>query len=210
MTLLFVRHGESTWNVEGRFQGQLDAPLSDLGVRQARALAQRIARESPPAAIVSSPLSRARLTAEIIGEACDIPAAVDGRLIEICHGVSQGLLETEVVRRWPALHKRWHDAPQSVAFPAGESLHDVKARFESFLSDALTMPAPLLICTHDVLVRLAVLWARREPLERFSELKTDNAAITEIAVERGEPRLIRQNDATHLDGLRSDVASQAL
>jgi phosphoserine phosphatase len=210
VTLYFVRHGESTWNVEGRFQGQADAPLSDLGVRQAVAVAQRIARESPPAAIVSSPLSRARRTAEIIGEVCRIPVSVDERLIEICHGEWQGVLESDVVRRWPALYERWHAAPVSVTFPGGESLGDVQTRFDSFLTDALSMPTPLLVCTHDVLVRLAALWARREPLERFFEWKTENAAITEIKVVQGQPKLVRHNDAAHLDGLRSDMAHQAL
>jgi broad specificity phosphatase PhoE len=210
VTLYFVRHGESTWNVEGRFQGQLDAPLSGVGVLQAQAVAQRIARETPPAAIVTSPLSRARRTAEIIGACCGIPVSVDERLIEICHGQWQGVLETDVVRRWPALHKQWHEAPVTVTFPDGESLLHVQARFDSFLADAFAMPSPLLVCTHDVLVRLAALWARHEPLERFFEWKTENAAITEIEVQQGEPRLVRHNDVGHLDGLRSDVAHQAL
>jgi broad specificity phosphatase PhoE len=210
VTLYFVRHGESTWNVEGRFQGQLDAPLSELGVLQAQALAERIAAEARPAAIVSSPLSRALRTAEIIGKRCGIAVAVDDRLIEICHGQWQGLLENEVARRWPALYKQWHEAPATVTFPDGESLRDVQVRFDSFLKDALSKPSPLLVCTHDVLVRLAALWARHESLERFFEWKTENAAMTEIEVEHGKPRLVRYNDVAHLDGLRSDMARQAL
>jgi phosphoserine phosphatase len=210
VTLYFVRHGESTWNVEGRFQGQLDAPLSDLGILQARAVAGRIAREGPPAAIVTSPLQRARRTAEIIGECCGISVSVDERLIEICHGQWQGVLETDVVRRWPALYQQWHESPVTVTFPDGESLLQVRARLDSFLKDALALSSPLLVCTHDVLVRLAVLWALHEPLERFFEWKTENAAITEIEVERSEPRLVRHNDIGHLDGLRSDMAHQAL
>jgi probable phosphoglycerate mutase len=208
--LYFVRHGESTWNVEGRFQGQLDAPLSDLGVRQAHAVAQRIAREAPPAAIVSSPLSRALRTAQIIGEACSIPVSIDDRLIEICHGQWQGVLESDVVRRWPALYEQWHDTPVSVTFPDGESLRQVQTRFDLFVKDALLLPSPLLICTHDVLVRLATLWARHEPLEYFFEWKTENAAIMEVEVVQGVPKLVRHNDVAHLDRLRSDVAHQAL
>ena len=210
MKLYFVRHGESTWNVEGRFQGQLDAPLSDLGVRQAHAVAQRIAREAPPAAIVSSPLSRALRTAQIIGEACSIPVSIDDRLIEICHGQWQGVLESDVVRRWPALYEQWHDTPVSVTFPDGESLRQVQTRFDLFVKDALLLPSPLLICTHDVLVRLATLWARHEPLEYFFEWKTENAAIMEVEVVQGVPKLVRHNDVAHLDRLRSDVAHQAL
>jgi phosphoserine phosphatase len=208
--LYFVRHGESTWNVEGRFQGQLEAPLSDLGVRQAHAVAQRIAREAPPAAIVSSPLSRAHRTAQSIGEACGIPVSIDDRLIEICHGEWQGLLKDDVVRRWPALYQQWHEVPASTTFPGGESLRQVQARLDSFLANALSMPSPLLVCTHEVVVRLAVLWATQEPLECYFRWKAENAAITEVEVVRGAPKLVRHNDLAHLDGLRSDMAHQAL
>lgn len=210
MTLYFVRHGESTWNVERRFQGQLDAPLSDLGVKQAQAVARRLAREARPAAIVASPLLRARRTAEIIGEQCGVPVSVDDRLIEISHGQWQGVLESDVALRWPALYKQWHEAPVTVTFPDGEALLQVRNRLDSFLKDALTMPSPLLICTHDVLVRLAVLWALHEPLERFFEWRVENAAVTEIEIAGSTPKLVRRNDIAHLDGLRSDVAHQAL
>ena len=210
MIFYFVRHGESTWNVERRFQGQLDPPLSELGVLQAQSLARRLAQESRPAAIVSSPLQRARNTAEIIGERCNIPVGLDQRLIEICHGPWQGELETDVARRWPALYKQWHEMPDVARFPEGESLSDVERRFLSFIEDAFVMPSPLLICTHDVLVRLAMLWARHEPLDRFSEWRTENAGITEIELMRGTRTVVRYNDIEHLDGLRSDVARQAL
>ena len=210
MTFYFVRHGESTWNVERRFQGQLDPPLSDLGILQAQSLARRLAQESRPAAIVSSPLQRARRTAEIIGERCHVPVSLDRRLVEICHGPWQGELETDVARRWPALYRQWHEMPDLARFPEGESLSDVEVRFLSFIGDALAMPSPLLICTHDVLVRLAVLWARHEPLGRFSEWRTENAGITEIEIQHGTRRVSRYNDIEHLDGLRSDVARQAL
>lgn len=210
MTLLFVRHGESTWNVEGRFQGQLDAPLSALGVLQAQALAERISRQMPPATIVSSPLSRARRTAEIVAERSGVAVSIDERLIEICHGEWQGLLKDDVVRRWPALYRQWHEAPATVTFPDGESLLHVQARLDSFLGDASSMTSPVLVCTHEVVLRLAALWASHESLEHYFEWRTENAAITEIEIDRGRPKLVRHNDAAHLDGLRSDMAHQAL
>jgi broad specificity phosphatase PhoE len=210
VTLLFVRHGESTWNVEGRFQGRKDPPLSDLGERQARALAQRLASPERPGAIVSSPLARARRTAELIGAACDLPIALDERLVEISHGEWEGLLRTEIAARWPGWLERWQTSPQSVRFPNGENLEQVQARFESFMGDVAERKTPLVVCTHDVIIRLATLWADGQPMARFSALKSDNAAITEIAFRDGLPRLVRANDSGHLDGLRSDLARQAL
>jgi len=210
VTLLFVRHGESTWNVEGRFQGRQDPPLSELGERQARAVAQRLASVDHPAAIVSSPLSRARRTAEVIGAACELPVAFDERLVEISHGDWEGLLRTEIAARWPEALERWHASPQAVRFPNGENLDQVQARFESFMSDVPARKTPLVVCTHDVIIRLATLWAGGRPMTRFASLKSDNAALTEIAFADGLPRLVRANDAQHLDGLRSDLARQAL
>lgn len=210
MTLLFVRHGESTWNAEGRYQGQLDAPLSELGVRQARAVAERLCVESRPAAIVSSPLARARGTAEIIGARCNLSVSFDERLTEICHGEWEGLLVRDVAERWPATFKQWHDDPASVTFPEGESLSDVETRLRSFIGDVGAYASPLVVCTHDVIIRLAMLWAKREPLAHFFAVKSENGAITEIAYADGVPRLIRSNDHAHLDGLRSNVVNQAL
>jgi probable phosphoglycerate mutase len=210
VTLLFVRHGESTWNVEGRFQGRQDPPLSELGERQARAVAQRLAAHEHPAAIVSSPLARARRTAEIIGEACGVPVALDERLVEISHGEWEGLLRSEIAQRWPAELALWQTAPWTVEFPRGESVARVRARLESFMRDAITKPSPLVVCTHDVIIRLARLWAAGEPDDRFVTLKGENGAILEVEVGPGGPVLVRANDTAHLEGLRSDLASQAL
>jgi broad specificity phosphatase PhoE len=210
MRLLFVRHGESTWNLEGRFQGQLDPLLSDLGVLQAKAVAERIAREDKPAAIISSPLIRARRTAELIAHACELPLVTDDRLCEISHGQWEGLLGTEVAKRWPAMLAQWREAPEAVHFPEGESLADVEARLASFLAEVEGGLSPMVVCTHDVIVRLAVLWAEGNHLDRFWDMKTENASITEIDLEGHRRTLVRRNDAAHLDGLRSDLARQAL
>ena len=210
MRLLFVRHGESTWNLEGRFQGQLDPPLSELGVLQAQAVAEQLARVDKPVAIISSPLIRARRTAERIAHACELPLVTDDRLREISHGQWEGLLATEVVNRWPTMLAQWREVPETVHFPGGESLADVEQRLSSFLAEIEGGLSPMVVCTHDVIVRLAVLWARGEPLDRFWDSKTDNASISEIVVEGYRRTLVRCNDAGHLDGLRSDLARQAL
>jgi probable phosphoglycerate mutase len=210
VTLLFVRHGESTWNVEGRFQGRQDPPLSPLGEQQARAVAERLAREGRTRSIVSSPQRRARATAEAIATCCKLDVVCDERLVEIAHGEWEGLLRAQVAQRWPDWLERWRDEPQSVQFPGGESLAQVRTRFLSFIDDAPRFGSPLVVCTHDVIIRLAVLWASGDPIERFAGLKSDNAAVTEIELSDGRPALVRQNDVAHLGELRSDLAGQAL
>ena len=93
-TLLLVRHGETDWNADGRLQGQTDRPLSDYGRRQARELAEELADEELEA-IYSSDLTRARQTAEIVGERLGLPVALDPDLREKDWGTWEGLTAVE-------------------------------------------------------------------------------------------------------------------
>ncbi|MEM6439023.1 MAG: histidine phosphatase family protein [Pseudomonadota bacterium] len=97
----FLRHGETTYNRDGIFQGQIDSPLSERGVAQAEAAAERLAGE-PIRRIVASPLSRARLTAEAAGRAMGLAVETDAALME-CH---LGVHEDRPHSTWP-LAKYW-------------------------------------------------------------------------------------------------------
>ena len=213
MRLLLARHGESTWNVEGRYQGRRDAPLSPRGFAQAGALAAHLAGLQPadrPKAIVSSPLARARDTATPAAEALGLDVAIDARLTEISHGEWEGLLKSQIGERWPAMYAAWRAAPDTVVFPGGESLDDVRARWRAFCGDASSMPSPLLVVTHDVIVRVAVLDARREPLSAFNAVVARNASLTQLSLSGGALALGSLNEDTYLGDLRVDPAGQAL
>jgi probable phosphoglycerate mutase len=93
-TLLLVRHGETDWNADGRLQGQTDRPLSDYGRRQARQLADELAGEEFDA-VYASDLSRARETAEIVGERLGLPVELDAELREKDWGTWEGLTSVE-------------------------------------------------------------------------------------------------------------------
>lgn len=93
-TLLLVRHGETDWNADGRLQGQTDRPLSDYGRRQARQLADELADEDFDA-IYASDLSRARETAEIVGDRLGLPVSLDPDLREKDWGTWEGLTPVE-------------------------------------------------------------------------------------------------------------------
>ncbi|MEX2520883.1 MAG: histidine phosphatase family protein [Paracoccaceae bacterium] len=132
----FLRHGETTWNAEGRTQGQLDAPLSDLGRRQA-ATAARILADEPISRIVSSPLSRARHTAEAVAAATGATLDVDDELME-CHlGELQGQSRGEFVKDY--FSGRW--SPKE-----GESFAVFAARAWAALMRAAAEPETLIVC----------------------------------------------------------------
>jgi phosphoserine phosphatase len=132
-TLVLVRHGESVWIAEGRFQGRRDPELSPLGERQAALVAARLAEQrvdwlpipgSPPVGIWHSPLSRAAQTARAICRAQPVepPMHATEDLIELAQGEWEGLPHAEVSARWPDELAQWRLTPTTAHAPGGESL----------------------------------------------------------------------------------------
>ncbi len=107
-TILLVRHGETDWNRDNRFQGHADPPLNDRGRDQARELAARLADRGVDA-VFTSPLRRARETAEIIGGALALHVAAHEGLREVDVGEWQGLTRDEIAKRYPEAFARWLD-----------------------------------------------------------------------------------------------------
>ncbi len=152
-TLVLLRHGESAWIVEGRFQGQGDSPLTDLGQRQMAAAGGRLADAArppalpippgPPAAIVHSPLRRTAAAAGLVAEALeavhrDVPALrADAGLLEIGQGDWEGLLGSDIAARWRDVLAGWRQDPLAAWAPGGESLPEVDARVRALLQPLL-------------------------------------------------------------------------
>jgi len=133
---ILVRHGETTWNLEGRRQGQSDSPLTAAGLAQARAIAERLAAGPAPAdALYSSDLSRARRIAEEISAACGLPVIPDERLREKSFGVIEGLRQAEVEARYPQVAAQIAKKLPDYAPPGGESLAEAQRRGIAALED---------------------------------------------------------------------------
>jgi broad specificity phosphatase PhoE len=126
-TLYLVRHGETLWNVEGRYQGQLDPPLNERGEAQARAAARELAAVDVEA-IYSSDLARAHQTAQALAELTALPVVTDPRLREIDQGGWQGILIDEIRSQWPEEIARWEQQPWDCCPPGGERLQELQAR----------------------------------------------------------------------------------
>src|SRR5262245_32207641 len=125
--LYLVRHAESTFGAAGRTAGRSDPDLSPLGVRQAAAVGEYLANVRL-AAVYSSPLLRARRTAEAVGRRQDLPVRVDTGLRELDQGELEGLPLTTLAERYAELLARWREDPGVVRLPGGETLAEVQAR----------------------------------------------------------------------------------
>ena len=211
MLALVARHGETTWNVEGRYQGRRESQLSPLGMRQGAALADALAVEQPPIErIVSSPLGRCTATAQFVADRLRLPVETDPRLIEIGHGDWEGRLRDEIARDDPRGWYLWKNEPTKIVFSEGDSLHEVAARWRAFAAEALAVPT--LVVTHDAVVRTAIVLAQGGSLERIWEVRMENAAYARFDAEPGGWRLLQPLVTGHLEaaGVRADVTTQAL
>lgn len=145
-TLLLVRHGATTWNLEGRLQGATDVALSEAGIAQARALRPLVDGWRPDAAI-ASPLARAADTARIL---VDATPTLDARLVEVALGDWEGRTSLELgedARAW----RRGELVP-----PGGEAPQVARTRVLAALSDAAALGDVVLVVTHGGVVRAAL------------------------------------------------------
>ena len=208
MRVYVARHGETTWNLEGRYQGRRESELTELGTRQARALADAIAR-SAVARVISSPMLRCVATARPAAERLHVPVETDDRLIEIAHGTWEGRLRDEIAANDPARYRAWREDPAHVQFENGENIGDVLERWRDFAA-SFAPAAPALIVTHDAVVRVAVVAATTGALDDFWSVRVENGAYAAFDVAGGRWTLIAPNVAGHLGTLRASTEGQAL
>ncbi|MTE16137.1 bifunctional RNase H/acid phosphatase [Nocardia sp. CT2-14] len=147
--LLLLRHGQTELSVHRRYSGRGNPPLTELGWRQAADAAAMLAAKGGIEAIVSSPLGRARDTAEAAGRALGLPVRVLDGLTETDFGAWEGMTFQEAREHYPELHGRWLGDP-SVPAPGGESFDQVRERVEAVRRDlvALYPGANVLVVSH--------------------------------------------------------------
>lgn len=206
MRLILVRHGESEWNRIGRYQGQLDAPLSELGLRQAQALAERLSNEKLDA-IYSSPLQRARRTAGAISEFHpSLEIQEDLALLEIHHGDWQGLFAADVRERYAHDLEEWRTFPTRCQMPNGESFSNILKRTLNFRERVCQEYGPnatVVASTHDVVVKILIADALGMHMDRINRLWITNASISVIEYTEAVPFLVSLSEACHLGHLET-------
>ena len=216
---LLVRHGETEWNRQGRFQGQIDVPLNANGRAQAGKAAAFLKDVAIDQA-VSSPLLRPKETAEIILQHHpNLPLELNADLAEISHGLWEGKLEAEIEQEFPGELERWQTLPETVQMPQGENLQQVwdrsVAAWQAIVQSAVDRPAAgiTLVVAHDAVNKALLCYLAGLSPRAFWSFKQGNGAVSVIDYPQGltqPPVLQATNITTHLGGVLDKTAAGAL
>jgi broad specificity phosphatase PhoE len=205
--LILVRHGVTDWNREGRFQGRLDPPLSDVGKGETSLLAERLAADPSlrPRRLVTSPLARATMTASIIAEALggDPRPEPEPRLVEIGQGAWEGHTHAELAITAADDYAAWRRDEAAHPPPGGEPIDGVVKRVGAALADLVAADRwPLAVVSHGGALRIAGHLLLGIGLDRAWHMDQDNAGLSVLSRRSAGDawRVERWNDAGHLLG----------
>lgn len=202
--LLLVRHGETDWNRQTRFQGQIDVPLNDNGRQQAQK-AGELLKDVPLDFAVSSPLLRPKETAEIILKHHPaIRLAFQDGLREISHGLWEGKLEAEIEQTYPGELYRWRTVPDEIQMPEGENLQQVWERsLGAWQSILANQGKNGLVVAHDATNKALLCQILGLGINHFWNFRQGNGAVSVIDYPQGTdslPVLQAMNITSHLGG----------
>jgi len=199
--IIFVRPGETEWNLIDRWQGWLDVPLNEHGELQARRLANFL-RNIGVQSLYSSDLRRASQTADTIAAACGLTSKTDGRLRERNIGHWQGMTRDEAELWFPDQYLAYNTDRMGYRIPDGESLSDVKARMvEAFKTIEADSAETIVVVSHTVSIRALLM----DIIDGYNprENRLLNSSVTTIQREDDTWKIVAANDVLHLEGLYS-------
>jgi probable phosphoglycerate mutase len=198
--LLMLRHGQTEHSAQRRYSGRADLPLTELGERQAAAAAARLATADDVAAVASSPLLRARRTAQPVADALGVPLIIHDGLIETDFGAWEGLTFAETSARDPELHTRWL-TDTSVAPPDGESMDAVHRRVRRARDQLIAEhgAATLIVVSHVTPIKSLLRMALDAGPSLLHRLHLDVASLSIAEFYVDGPATVRLvNDTGHL------------
>jgi alpha-ribazole phosphatase len=208
--LLIIRHGQTDWNQQGRFQGQSDLPLNSLGLRLAQAAgwaaAQALNGEQPQA-IYASDLRRAWQSAEAVHTALptneSIPLIAEPRLREMSFGDWEGMTYAEIQARYSGALQRWEADLENIAPPNGETLRQMVERVQAALNDLLQAHpnGTTLLVGHGGPLQLLIALTLGLPPARFWQIHLSNASLSELRIYPEGAILNLLNCTSHLKGI---------
>ena len=214
--IILVRHGETDWNKEGRFQGQIDIPLNETGKNQAQK-ASNFLKSIDFNKAYSSSMSRPLETAKIIlGKKSNLSILKIDELSEISHGLWEGKLEKEIKTTWPEMLDKWHQEPENVIMPEGESIEDVSKRslnaWQNICKNQNKNDITLVVA-HDAVNKTLICNLLGLSYSQIWTIKQGNGGITVIDIFDNPDKdnvLSALNITTHLGNILDSTASGAL
>ena len=208
--VVIIRHGQTQWNADGRFMGQADIPLDEVGERQAEAVARRLAGERP-AAIYASDLQRAwhtaqAIQAEIARSAAPEPAPSlipENRLREMKFGDWQGLTYPEIQLRFPETSAAWETNMLENAPSGGETLLQLAERVQQAYDEIhrLHQDQTVILVAHGGTLQILLCLALEIGIEKFWQFNLHNTSLSELIIVEGGVILGLFNDTCHLEDL---------
>lgn len=204
--LCMVRHGETAWNAEGRVQGQLDIPLSEVGLAQARSVAEALERERFDA-LYSSDLVRVRQTAAPSAAKLHLPVTVDPRLRERHYGSFQGHTYADAKVKFPEDYARFRAKEPDFAFGGGESLLAFHQRCLCFLEELVRQDKArsILIFTHGGVLEMAYRHATGRGLSTPRDFEIPNAGLNWLEIGPGRWTVLAWAEIGHLPVTLDDL-----
>lgn len=194
-----IRHGQTVWNKEMKYQGHSDTDLTEEGVFQAQQVATRIASEKI-AAVYASDLSRAYITAEAIANKHSLPVLRVPALREINFGVWEGLTYTAINEKWSDDMRALYTTPDELVIPGGETFRELKERAGSAM-DNLVKSHPdetIAVVSHGGTIRTILCAVLNIHLNHVWSIRQDNTAVNIIDYYRDKTIVSLVNDAHHL------------
>jgi broad specificity phosphatase PhoE len=201
-TLFLVRHGRTGWNKEQIFRGTKDIPLDEVGREEALLVGERLKGERITA-VFSSPLARAKETAEAIARFHSIEVQVMAGLNDLNFGEWEGMSLTAVKRQFPDLYQQWLQAPHQVVFPRGEGLEAVRSRAMKVVEE-ISKRHPrdtVALVSHRVVLKVLICALLGLDNSHFWNIGQDTTAINCFHFKNGGWIAALLNDTCHLKGI---------
>lgn len=211
LDIVLVRHGETEWNSLRRIQGQIDIPLNEVGLGQARAVARRLGA-APFAAVYTSDLQRASQTAAPIAAACGLVAQPDRRLRERHFGRLQGSYYEALQRTDPERHRRMLSRALDFDMDGGETIPALHARVCEALAEmaARHREGRIVVVTHGGVLDCGYRLASGLALDAPRTYGLFNASLNTIAFDDGGFRLVSWGDVEHLAAPADEIDTRLL
>ena len=197
--IILVRHGQTKWNLMGRYQGQSDIELSEMGISQAATLASHFPA-ADISAVYSSDLQRAYKTASYIAGRFGLPVVAEKGLREMAFGQWEGLTYKEIEAQWPEKLADFFKQPDKAMIPAGETFATLQQRGVAAMQEIVKRHPgqTVVVAAHGAIIRTILAETLHMPLRYIWSLRQDNTAVNIIRYDEEQRMVELLNSTAHL------------